>query len=201
VADLPSTPLCRINPADDNKTIFIVLLDHFAHVANEFSRAGPRSSTCLLDRFLAATLKHGAGKRNIFVELRAKWNLKRRNPLTTSPAVEESFEIERKHRLENMADCWLRNSNLVPREAAIFLVSDRDRDRWIIRLSGNVVSVFFVRVGSQVSPSRTKKDSNIPSPGRTRSVKCPTPGPTKTIKSPPHAPPPPPPPSLPAWHW
>ena len=38
---------------------------------------------------------------------------------------------------------------------------------------------------------RAKKDSNIPSPGRTRLVKCPTPGPTKTIKSPPHALPPP----------
>ena len=43
-------------------------------------------------------------------------------------------------------------------------------------------------------PRRMKKDSNIPSPGRTRSVKCPTPGPTKTIKSLPHALPPPPPP-------
>ena len=49
------------------------------------------------------------------------------------------------------------------------------------------VSVFIVRVVSQISPRRAKKDSNIPSPGRTRSVKCPTPGPTKTIKSPPHA--------------
>ena len=38
---------------------------------------------------------------------------------------------------------------------------------------------------------RAKKDSNIPSPGRTRLVKCPTPGLTKTIKSPPHALPPP----------
>ena len=45
-------------------------------------------------------------------------------------------------------------------------------------------------------PSRqSKKDSNIPSPGRTRSVKCPTPGTTKTIKSPPHALPPPLPPA------
>ena len=53
------------------------------------------------------------------------------------------------------------------------------------------VSVFFVRVGSQISPLRAKKNWNIPSPGRTRSVKCHTPGPTKTIKSPPHALPPP----------
>ena len=68
----------------------------------------------------------------------------------------------------------------------------RMREAW---KRGNVclVTVSFVRVGSQISPRRAKKDSNIPSPGRTRSVKCPTPGPTKTIKSPPHALPPPPP--------
>ena len=54
------------------------------------------------------------------------------------------------------------------------------------------VSVFFAQVGGQISPCRAKKDSNIPSPGRTRSVKYPTPGPTKTIKSPPHSLPPPP---------
>ena len=60
---------------------------------------------------------------------------------------------------------------------------------------GNIcsVSVSFVRVSSQISPRRAKKDSDIPSPGRTRSVKCPTPGPTKTIKSPPHDALPPPP--------
>ena len=34
---------------------------------------------------------------------------------------------------------------------------------------------------------RAKKDSNIPSPGRTRLVKFSTPGPKKTIKSPLHA--------------
>ena len=68
--------------------------------------------------------------------------------------------------------------------------------------AGNIcsVTVSFVRVGSQISPRRAKKDLNIPSPGRTRSVKCPTPAPTKTIKSPPHALPPPP-PSPPALHW
>ena len=38
---------------------------------------------------------------------------------------------------------------------------------------------------------RANKDSNIPFPGRTRSVKCPTPGPTKTMQSPPLALPPP----------
>ena len=69
----------------------------------------------------------------------------------------------------------------------------RLREAW---KQGNVflVTVSFVRVGSQISPRRAKKDSNILSPGRTRSVKCPTPGPTKTIKSPPHALPLPPPP-------
>ena len=36
-------------------------------------------------------------------------------------------------------------------------------------------------------PCWAKKYSNIPSPGRSRLVKCPTPGATKTIKSPPHA--------------
>ena len=54
------------------------------------------------------------------------------------------------------------------------------------------VSVFFAQVGSQISPRLAKKDSNITSPGRTRSVKCPTPGPTKTNKSPP---------LRPCWHW
>ena len=50
--------------------------------------------------------------------------------------------------------------------------------------AGNVclVTLSFARVGSQISPRRAKKDSGIPSPGRTRPVKCPTPGPTKTIK-------------------
>ena len=54
------------------------------------------------------------------------------------------------------------------------------------------VSVFFAQVGSQISPRLAKKDSNITSPGRTRSVKCPTQGPTKTNKSPP---------LRPCWHW
>ena len=71
----------------------------------------------------------------------------------------------------------------------IFL--DRAAHAWSLEV-GNIcsVSVFFVRVGSQISLRRAKKDSNIPSPGRTRSVKCPTPGPTKTFKSLPHALPP-----------
>ena len=75
-----------------------------------------------------------------------------------------------------------------------WIFPDRTAHAWSVeagkmRKQGNIcsVSVFFVRVGSQISPRRAKKDSNIPSPGRTRSVKCPIPGPAKTIKSPPHA--------------
>ena len=47
---------------------------------------------------------------------------------------------------------------------------------YVKREGGNIcsVSVFFVRVGSQISPCRAKKDSDIPSPGRTRWVECPT---------------------------
>ena len=69
--------------------------------------------------------------------------------------------------------------------------SNRTAHAWSVE-ARNIcsVSVFFVRVGSQISPRRAKKDSNIPSPGRTRSVKCPTPGTTKTIKSHPMLPPP-----------
>ena len=54
----------------------------------------------------------------------------------------------------------------------------------------HMFGVSLYRPSRQSSPRRAKKDSNIPSPGRTRSVKCPTPGPTKTIKSPPHTLPP-----------
>ena len=65
---------------------------------------------------------------------------------------------------------------------------DHTAHAWSVEV-GNIcsVSVFFVRVSSQISLHQEKKDSNIPTPGRTRSGKCPTPGPTKTIKSPPHA--------------
>ena len=85
--------------------------------------------------------------------------------------------------LRRMREAWKRGI-LVPR-ARRFLVT------WSGRLQikpsgsgdengkrGNIysVSVFFVRGGSQISPHRAKKDSNIPSPGRTRSVKCPTQG-------------------------
>ena len=69
---------------------------------------------------------------------------------------------------------------------------DRTAHAWSLGV-GNMCSVLvlFVRVGSQIPPRQAKKDSNIPSPGRTRSVKRPTRGSTKTIKSPPHALPPP----------
>ena len=80
----------------------------------------------------------------------------------------------------------------------IFL--DRRAHVWSVEVEKNMFYLsFFVQVGSQISPRRAKKDSHIPSPGRTRSVKCPTPGPTKTIKSPPHALPPPNP--QPALQW
>ena len=67
----------------------------------------------------------------------------------------------------------------------------RVREAWMFGLS-------LFRPSRQSSiptsvPRRAMKDSNIPSPERTRSVKCPTPGPTKTIKSPPHTLPPHPP--------
>ena len=55
-----------------------------------------------------------------------------------------------------------------------FLIfSNRTAHAWSVE-AGNIcsVSVFFVQVGSQISPRRAKKDSNIPSPGRARSVKC-----------------------------
>ena len=49
---------------------------------------------------------------------------------------------------------------------------DRTVREWSVG-AGNIcsVSVFLIRgVGSQISPRRAKKDPNIPSPGRTRSV-------------------------------
>ena len=54
---------------------------------------------------------------------------------------------------------------------------------------GNIysVSVFFVRGGSQISPHRAKKDSNIPPPRENKISQMPYPGPTKTIKSSHHA--------------
>ena len=65
---------------------------------------------------------------------------------------------------------------------------DRTVREWSVG-AGNIcsVSVFLIRgVGSQISPRRAKKDPNMPSPGRTRSVKCPSPSlwPTKTIPTP-----------------
>ena len=65
-------------------------------------------------------------------------------------------------------------------------VLSRPYGAWVKRQSGKhmfSLSIFIPGVGSQISPRQAKKDPNIPSPGRTRSVKCPSPGPTKTIKS------------------
>ena len=63
---------------------------------------------------------------------------------------------------------------------------------------GKVISVpvSFVQVDVHTDPRWAKTNSNIPYPGKARSVKSPTPGPTITIKSPPHALPPHPPPAL-----
>ena len=69
-----------------------------------------------------------------------------------------------------------------------------------MRNVGKVISapVSFVQVNVQTDPRWAKTNSNIPSPGKARSVKSPTLGPIITIKSPPHALPPPPPPPPPA---
>ena len=114
--------------------------------------------------------------------------------------------IDQKHAKTN--DIWRQNSEIQsafscshwpPRPPDLFKPYGACVKRGSRKHIGNIcsVSVFFVWVGSQMSPRRAKKDSNISSPGRTRSVKCPIPGPTTTIKSPPHALPPPP----PALHW
>ena len=89
-------------------------------------------------------------------------------------------------------EIWRQNSEIT--QPSLVLIGLHDFPKfsnhmahaWSVE-AGNIcwVLVFFVWVGSQISPRRAKKDSNIPSPGRTRSVKCPTPGTTKTIKSPP----------------
>ena len=72
---------------------------------------------------------------------------------------------------------------------------DRTVAAWSVEEGKHLFGLSLFRPSRQSNihrtlPRRAKKDSNIPSPGRTRSVKYPTPGPTKTIKSPPHALPP-----------
>ena len=100
--------------------------------------------------------------------------------------------IDQKHTKTN--EIWRQNSEIHP--VLLVLVGlhdfqifpDHTAHAWSLEV-GSIcsVSVFFVRVASQISPRRAKKDSSIPYPGRTRSVICSTPGPTKTIKSPPYA--------------
>ena len=105
--------------------------------------------------------------------------------------------IDQKHAKTN--EIWRQNSEIHSAFACFhrppwLLDPFKPHGAWVKRGSGKHMfgPSLFVRVGSQISPRRAKKDSNIPSPGRTTSVKCPTPGTTKTIKSPPHALPPPP---------
>lgn len=66
------------------------------------------SFTNLLYSLPAATLKHGAEKEKDHVKESTKLTYKKRSSPTTSLAEEESFEIDRKHRLENMAVLRLR---------------------------------------------------------------------------------------------
>ena len=75
---------------------------------------------------------------------------------------------------------------------------DRTSRAWSVEEGKPIFGLSLFRPSRQSSiptsvPRRAMKDSNIPSPERTRSVKCPTPGPTTTIKSPPHTLPPHPP--------
>ena len=100
--------------------------------------------------------------------------------------------IDQKHTKTN--EIWRQNSEIHPVSLVLAglhdfqIFPDHMAHAWSVEVGSIcLVSVFFVRVASQICPRRAKKDSNIPYPGRTRSVKCPTPGPTKTIKSPPHA--------------
>ena len=62
---------------------------------------------------------------------------------------------------------WSTQPSLVLISLHDFLIfSNRTVHAWSVE-AGNIcsVSVFFIRVGSQISPRRAKKDSNIPSPG------------------------------------
>ena len=70
---------------------------------------------------------------------------------------------------------------------------DRTAHAWSME-GGNIcsVSVFFVRVGSQISPRRAKKDSNIPSPEENKISQMPYPRVNKDNQIPPHALSPPP---------
>ena len=83
------------------------------------------------------------------------------------------------------------------------IFSDRTSRAWSVEVGKHVQAQSLLSKSAVKSiptsvPCQAKKDSNIPSPGRTRLVKCPTPGPTKTIKPKPHALPPPSPPPPPA---
>ena len=101
--------------------------------------------------------------------------------------------IDQKHAKTN--EIWRQNSEIhsafaCSRWPPWFPDLSRPYGACVKRGSGKHMFGLSLFCPSPQSPRRAKKDSNIPSPGRTSSVKCPTPGPTTTIKSPPHALPP-----------
>ena len=101
--------------------------------------------------------------------------------------------IDQKHAKTN--EIWRQNCEIHPAFACPcwppwFPDLSRPYGACVKRGSGKHMFGLSIFRPSRQSPRRAKKDSNIPSPGRTRSDKCPTPGPTTTIKSPPHPSPP-----------
>ena len=109
-------------------------------------------------------------------------------------AITESFILKCDNCVKKfLAPCI---SKLTVLSINLILISMISRPYSALSEVGNVWSV------NDWSQSFSKSaGSNIPSPGRSRWVKCPTPEPTKTIKFPPHdLRPPPPPPSPPRLH-
>ena len=103
--------------------------------------------------------------------------------------------IDQKHAKTNKI--WRQNSEIHSAFASSQLASKMSQSFetiWHMREAWKreTYSMFGLSLFRLSRLSNMSKDSNIPSPGRTRSVKCPTPGTTKTIKSPPHALSPPP---------
>ena len=102
--------------------------------------------------------------------------------------------IDRKHAKTH--DTKFEDKTVKPTQLSLVLVGlhdfqifpDRTAHAWSVE--GKHMFGLSLFCPSPQSPRRAKKDSDIPSPGRTSSVKCPTPGPTTTIKSPPHPSPP-----------
>ena len=105
--------------------------------------------------------------------------------------------IDQKHAKAN--ESWRQNSEIHPAFACScwppwFPHLSRPYGACVKRGSGkHMFGLSLFRSSWQSDISTSSEERFIPSPGRTRSVKCPTPEPTKTIKSPPHALPSPPP--------